>query len=507
MAAEQQQFQKAQAYVRWRPMNENELNLGHEEMSRKSSPDKNGNTFSVELKKTSDGLQENTNFNFANVPSRMRMKKRKRGEWSGNGFSGVIESESNNEETFQTCLRPLIDDFVLSKGGVANCFAYGQTGSGKTHTMLGPESEPGIIFQAGEHIFQAIDEINVQNAADENNAEEDNELFVYVRFSELYSNNVYNLLDNRTRCDLLESRDRLMKIRKTTIFEIDGLERKMVRSEDMPGVVCRTPEEIRQVILNGTELRKSGTSSVHDQSSRSHAIIEMEIVTQTMLDIRDQVATYDSQVTYVGNSVREPIPPSFNCKSRRSLEIRFAEAQKAEAKEVERLREAVAPFAGGKMLLCDLAGAEIGSDIVKIGGEFVSSGQLAKQTKEDRREAIEINKSLSALAGCLKDLNSRKTRISYRESTLTKLLRRYLEGENCATVMVANVAPSLSFKKLTVQTLRYANMLALKNNKAGNKSKKSKNAKRSRKKVAKTMMMAAPPAGDENATPELIMVQ
>merc|ERR550534_3568958 len=162
--------------------------------------------------------------------------------------------------------------------------------------------------------------------------------------------------------------------------------------------------------------------------------------------------------------------------------MRFAEAQKAEAKEVKRLREAVAPFAGGKMLLCDLAGAEIGTDIVKIGGEFVSSGQLAKQTKEEHKEAIEINKSLSALAGCLKDLNAGKSRISYRESTLTKLLRRYLEGENCATVMVANVAPSLSFKKLTVQTLRYANMLAL-NKKSTKKSKKTY-SNRSRKKVA-----------------------
>merc|ERR1712048_698885 len=105
--------------------------------------------------------------------------------------------------------------------------------------------------------------------------------------------------------------------------------------------------------------------------------------------------------------------------------------------------------------------------------------------------AIEINKSLSALAGCLKDLNSGKSRISYRESTLTKLLRRYLEGENCATVMVANVAPSSSFKKLTIQTLRYANMLALKNNK-------------SQKKVAKTAIEIV---ADENApAPELIMV-
>merc|ERR1719145_96611 len=110
---------------------------------------------------------------------------------------------------------------------------------------------------------------------------------------------------------------------------------------------------------------------------------------------------------------------------------------------------------------------------------------MAKQTKEERREAIEINKSLSVLAGCLKDLNSGKTRVPYRESTLTKLLRRYLEGKDCATVMVANVAPSSSFKKLTIQTLRYANMLAV-------ISKKSKKIKKSKKQVAKMVVKEAP---------------
>lgn len=496
MAAEQQQSQKAQAFVRWRPMNEDELNMGHEEMLRKNTPCEN-NTFSIEIEKTSNCLQENENFNFANVPSRMRMKKRKRGDWSGTGFSGVLESDSTNQDAFQTCLRPLIDEFVLSRGGVANCFAYGQTGSGKTHTMLGPESEPGVIFQAGEHIFQSIDEVNAQT---DDNLEGDNELFVYVRFAELYNNHCFNLLDNRTRCDLLESRNQEMKLRHTIIFEMEGLERKLVRSEDMPGVACRNADEIKQAILAGMELRQTGISGVHDESSRSHAIIEFEIVTERILYIRDRIATYDSYLTYMGNNQHctMPVPKCFGVKSEKKLQKLYATATKAEKKEVKRLKETIAPFAAGKMLLCDLAGAEVGSDIVKIGDEFVSSGQLEKQTKEMRREAIEINKSLSVLAGCLKDLNAGKTRIPYRESTLTKLLRRYLEGKDCATVMVANVAPSTSFKKLTIQTLRYANMLAV-------ISKKSKKSKKSRKQVAKTnLVVEEAPADVENTPIELV---
>merc|ERR1719420_1825326 len=134
----------------------------------------------------------------------------------------------------------------------------------------------------------------------------------------------------------------------------------------MPGVVCRNSDEIRQAILAGMELRQTGISGVHDESSRSHAIIEFEIVTERILYIRERIATYDSYLTYLGNiNINgKPIPKCFNVKSMRKLESLYATARKAERKEVKRLKETVAPFAAGKMLLCDLAGAEVGSDIV-----------------------------------------------------------------------------------------------------------------------------------------------
>ena len=35
-------------------------------------------------------------------------------------------------------------------------FAYGQTGSGKTFTMLGSDTEPGIIWRSVRDVFELV---------------------------------------------------------------------------------------------------------------------------------------------------------------------------------------------------------------------------------------------------------------------------------------------------------------------------------------------------------------
>jgi len=116
---------------------------------------------------------------------------------------------------------------------------------------------------------------------------------------------------------------------------------------------------------------------------------------------------------------------------------------------------------GGTIAFCDLAGAEIGNSATKIDGEWISTGHSEKQTQQQRLEAKAINTSLMALAEVLKNLRKEgKKRVGYRNSPLTMYLRQFLKGSNCKSVMMAAVSPSNSFKRHTVQTLRYAKLLA-----------------------------------------------
>lgn len=38
-------------------------------------------------------------------------------------------------------------------------FAYGATGAGKTHTMLGSQSEPGVMYRTMKELFKRMDDV------------------------------------------------------------------------------------------------------------------------------------------------------------------------------------------------------------------------------------------------------------------------------------------------------------------------------------------------------------
>merc|ERR1711865_1352443 len=50
------------------------------------------------------------------------------------------------------------------KGYNGTIFTYGQTGSGKTHTMLGDESDPGIIPRVGKDLMREIERMRGKTA-------------------------------------------------------------------------------------------------------------------------------------------------------------------------------------------------------------------------------------------------------------------------------------------------------------------------------------------------------
>lgn len=79
--------------------------------------------------------------------------------------------------------------------GKATCFAYGQTGAGKTHTMLGSSPRrPGLYALAVRDIFAHLSDTHTYSR-----------LLVYVSFFEIYRGQLYDLLDHRKRCVLVQN--------------------------------------------------------------------------------------------------------------------------------------------------------------------------------------------------------------------------------------------------------------------------------------------------------------
>jgi hypothetical protein len=95
----------------------------------------------------------------------------------------------------------------------------------------------------------------------------------------------------------------------------------------------------------------------------------------------------------------------------------------------------------GKISLVDLAGCE---RLKKSG----VSGDAAK-------EAVAINKSLSALGDVIEALTSGKTHVPYRNHKLTQLMMDSLGG-NAKTLMFVNISPAASNVDETLAALAYA---------------------------------------------------
>ena len=100
-------------------------------------------------------------------------------------------------------------------------------------------------------------------------------------------------------------------------------------------------------------------------------------------------------------------------------------------------------FGGGKLSFIDLAGSERAADTLD-------------QDKQTRIDGAEINKSLLALKECIRALDQQLDHTPFRGSKLTQVLKDSFVGQNCMTLMIANISPSSGSVEHTLNTLRYA---------------------------------------------------
>ena len=157
-------------------------------------------------------------------------------------YDQVMPEHMNNREVYQMCCQPLID--TLFSRGNATCFAYGQTGSGKTHTMLGRDSEPGLYACAAKDVFSRAKAIQAE---------------VYASFYEIYGRKLFDLLNDRAKLVAREDAKKEVVICGLSEHPVSGV-------EDLFGLITA-----------GSASRAAGTTSANADSSRSHAVLQMEV--------------------------------------------------------------------------------------------------------------------------------------------------------------------------------------------------------------------------------------
>ncbi|XP_065807579.1 kinesin-like protein KIF24 isoform X2 [Labrus bergylta] len=162
-------------------------------------------------------------------------------------FDQVFGEESSNEDVYRRTTYPLVQHVL--KGGKATCFAYGQTGAGKTHTMLGSSPRrPGLYALAVRDIFTHLSNKNMHSP-----------IQVYVSFFEIYCGQLYDLLDHRKRLFAREDGQKVVHIAGLRDVRVDSV------------------SSLLKVIAQGTEERTQGVSGVNPLSSRSHALLQIQL--------------------------------------------------------------------------------------------------------------------------------------------------------------------------------------------------------------------------------------
>ena len=260
-----QKIYNIDVFVRIRPLITNEIEMNHDKIEFNAKRDKkNGNEMLI-LKRSS-GKNNNKNSVYK-------------------GLKLIFRPEHDNIYTFNKCLLPYIDNMF---NGLSMCiFAYGHTGSGKTHTIFGNNNNKkniGLYLQFAKILCTKVNKIKDKN------------LLIEIRFLELYQGKIYDLLSNdKVVCEIREDKDGNFNLRAPMVKDENG----MFIAKAVGSVRIKNPEinKITEAIKNGIQSRNVGISTLHDQSSRSHAFLEFELVTDQLVKAREAVPKLDAELT------------------------------------------------------------------------------------------------------------------------------------------------------------------------------------------------------------------
>lgn len=387
------------------------------------------------------------NPHFVNAPPLRRTAR----EWkSFGGFSNIFLGDTNNQAVYQASVEPLVSHLGTHTNQSAAVFTYGHTGSGKTHTLLGYGDELGIYKFAAKDLLEQLQDKQC----------------LMVRVTELYKSQILDLLTNE-ECSIRQDGNGMVYVRGPMKEDPEG------RIDQQPlGKLCSTFEQVVKCIDAAVHSRRVGSSTHHGQSSRSHLVIELEIVTKELVNQRNLLLKQDTNLTRLkwlqtermyGKHMDRPMPPWTKTYTDRLAPSHLHKDIQQYESIVRQTRERLAILGEGMcgtLVFCDLAGNEYARD---AGGS----------TRQELEEAAGINRSLLAVKEMIRrlsqntsnDSNRRKTKsntdrrtnhVPYRDSKLTMLLRRHLDN---TAIMMAHISPSQESFRKTINTLTYASMV------------------------------------------------
>ncbi|KAJ6334140.1 hypothetical protein OIU78_011113 [Salix suchowensis] len=303
-------------------------------------------------------------------------------------FDSVADTGATQLDMFQLVGAPLVENCLA--GFNSSVFAYGQTGSGKTFTMWGPANalssenlsgdQQGLTPRVFQRLFDRINEEQIKYT--------DKQLKYQCRcsFLEIYNEQITDLLDPSQRN--LQIREDM----QTGVY-VENLREEYVF----------TMKDVTQLLIKGLSNRRTGSTSINAESSRSHSVFTCVVESR--------------------------------CKS---------------------MADGMSSLKTSRINLVDLAGSER----QKLTG---TAGERLKEAGNINRSLSQLGNLINILAEISQ--TGKQRHIPYRDSRLTFLLQESLGG-NAKLAMMCAISPAQSCKSETFSTLRFAQRAKAIKNKA-----------------------------------------
>ena len=162
-------------------------------------------------------------------------------------YDFAFDKNTSQKDVYENSTKFLISNVL--NGYNATVFAYGATGSGKTYTMIGTDTNPGIMPRCVIDIFNNINK-NLSN----------NKYEININFFEIYNENIRDLLsNNNNNLDIREEPAKGIVINNITNIEI------------------KDTSTFFENILKGNNNRTTESTNSNETSSRSHAILQINL--------------------------------------------------------------------------------------------------------------------------------------------------------------------------------------------------------------------------------------
>lgn len=169
-------------------------------------------------------------------------------------FSKTFDENSTQEEIFEHTCKVLVDDLLI-RGKSGLIFTYGMTNAGKTFTVIGSQSNPGILPKCLNYLYTEIEK-------SEGYIKQCN---IFCNFVEIYNEDVFDLLANDPKNAKFKKKLQV-KEKDKRFFLQDVIYTKLTNIDDFNSALSK-----------GIAKKAHAATSLNQNSSRSHTIFKIII--------------------------------------------------------------------------------------------------------------------------------------------------------------------------------------------------------------------------------------